>query len=106
MELAVGITIRQLLLHLHCASEFKAPSYASTSPSDSLLGMPIYKFGNQALAGRPLSAFQPASHGSRRRECSDSGDHQAGRRVGTDCHCRDRVLAFPALLCTYTKQIL
>ena len=44
MELAVGITIRQLLLHLYCASEFEAPGHTRTSPGESLLGALNYKF--------------------------------------------------------------
>ena len=47
MEIAVGITVRQLLLHLHCASEFEAPCYANTSPSESLLVVPNYKFSTR-----------------------------------------------------------
>ena len=40
MELAVGVTIRQLLLHVHCASKLEAPGRAGMSPGESLLGMP------------------------------------------------------------------
>ena len=40
MELAIGVTIRQLLLHLHCASEFEAPDDAGVSSDESLLGVP------------------------------------------------------------------
>ena len=44
MELAVGINIKQLLVHFHCASEFEAPGYTSTSSGESLLAVPNYKF--------------------------------------------------------------
>ena len=44
MELVVGITIRQLLLNFHCASELEAPGHIGTSPGKSLLGVPYYKF--------------------------------------------------------------
>ena len=40
MKLAVSITIRELLFHLHCASEFEALGYASVSSSESLIGVP------------------------------------------------------------------
>ena len=39
MELASGVTIRQLLLHLNCASEFEAPGDAGVSAGESLLGV-------------------------------------------------------------------
>ena len=48
MELAIGVTIRQFLLHHHCAIEFEAPGYAGVSPSESLLGVP-----NDELRTRP-----------------------------------------------------
>ena len=44
IKLAVKITIRQLLIHYHCASKFEAPGHASTSPGVSSLGVPNYKF--------------------------------------------------------------
>ena len=45
MELAVGITIRQLLLlHFHYASEFEAHGYTSMSLDESLLAVPNYNF--------------------------------------------------------------
>ena len=47
-----------------------------------------------------LHAVPLPTHGDRRRGCLDSGDHQAGRRAGTACHRRDKVLAFLAPLCT------
>ena len=37
MELAVGVTIRQLLIHLFCTSEFEAPGNSGVSPSEALL---------------------------------------------------------------------
>ena len=37
MELAIGVTIRQLLLHLNCASEFQAPGDSGVSARESLL---------------------------------------------------------------------
>ena len=40
MELAIGVTISQLLLHLNCASEFEAPGGAGVSAGKSLLGVP------------------------------------------------------------------
>ena len=40
MELAVGVTIRQLLFHVHCASKLEAPGHAGVSPRESLLGVP------------------------------------------------------------------
>ena len=39
MELAVSVTIRQLLLHQYYASEFEAPGDASLSSGESLLGV-------------------------------------------------------------------
>ena len=41
MELAVDINIKQVLLHFHCASEFEAFGYASTSSGESLSGCRI-----------------------------------------------------------------
>ena len=40
MELAIGVTIRKLFLHLNCASEFEAPGDAGVSAGESLLGVP------------------------------------------------------------------
>ena len=40
MKLAVSVAIRQLLFHLHCASEFEALGYAGVSSGESLLGEP------------------------------------------------------------------
>ena len=40
MELVIGVTIRQLLLHLNCASEFEAPGDAGVSANESLVAMP------------------------------------------------------------------
>ena len=40
MELAVSVSIRQLLLHFHCASEFEAPGDAGVSAGESLFGVP------------------------------------------------------------------
>ena len=40
MELAVGITIWQLLIHLYCASEFEAPGNSGVFPSEALLWVP------------------------------------------------------------------
>ena len=37
MELAVGVTIRQLLLHVQCAIEFEAPGNSGVFPGESLL---------------------------------------------------------------------
>ena len=36
----MGVTIRQLLLHLNCTSEFEAPRHAGASPSESLFSVP------------------------------------------------------------------
>ena len=40
MEFAVGVTIRQLLIHLHCTSEFEAPGNSGVSPNEPLLWVP------------------------------------------------------------------
>ena len=40
MELAIGVTIKQLLLHLNCASKFEAPGDAGVSAGELLLGVP------------------------------------------------------------------
>ena len=40
MELAVGVTIRQLLFNLHCSSELEAPGDAGVSSGELLLGVP------------------------------------------------------------------
>ena len=45
MKLAIGVTIRQLLIHFHCASEFEVPADAGLSPGKSLLGVLIDKLG-------------------------------------------------------------
>ena len=44
MELAIGVTIRQLLFHLICASEFEAPGDAGVSSRESLHELPNDKF--------------------------------------------------------------
>ena len=54
MELAIGVTIRQLLLHLNCASEFEAPGDAGVSEGESLLGVP----NNQLRARLWLVCYQ------------------------------------------------
>ena len=40
MELDVGVTIRQLLLHVYWPSKFKGPGHAGMSSGKSLLGVP------------------------------------------------------------------
>ena len=40
MKLAVSVIIRQLLLNLHCASDFEAPCDAGVSSGKSLFGVP------------------------------------------------------------------
>ena len=62
MELAVGVTIRQLLHHLHCASEFEAPSDAGVSSDKSLLGVTddklrarLWLVGQQMLLSRQIT---------------------------------------------------
>ena len=40
MELAVGVTIRQLLSHIHLASKFEALCNSGVSPSKPLLWVP------------------------------------------------------------------
>ena len=40
MELAVGVTIRQLFLHVQCAKEFEAPGNLSVSPSETFRWVP------------------------------------------------------------------
>ena len=61
MELAVGVTIRQLLLHVHCPSKLEAPGHASMSPCESLLGVPnnelrtrLWLVGHQVLLSRQI----------------------------------------------------
>ena len=55
MELAVSVTIRQLLLHLHCASEFEAPGDTGVSSGESLLGVPNDKLRARFwLVGHPV----------------------------------------------------
>ena len=61
MELAIGVTIRQLLLHLNCASEFEAPGDAGVSAGESLLGVPndklrarLWLVGYQVLLSRKI----------------------------------------------------
>ena len=43
MELAVSVTIRELVIHLHCVSEYEAPGYAAVSLYESLIGVPNNK---------------------------------------------------------------
>ena len=43
MKIAVSVAIRQLVFHLHCASEFEALGYAGVSSGESLLGVPYDK---------------------------------------------------------------
>ena len=40
MELAVGVTIKQLLHYVHYASSFEAPAHKSVFPGESLLAVP------------------------------------------------------------------
>ena len=40
MKFAVSVAIRQLLFHLHCASEVEALGDAGVSSGESLLGVP------------------------------------------------------------------
>ena len=61
-ELAVGVTFRQLLLQVHCASKFEAPGHAGVSPGESLLGMPndelrtsLWLVGHRLLFSRQIS---------------------------------------------------
>ena len=39
MEVVIGVTIRQLLLHLNCASKFEALGHASVSSGESFLAV-------------------------------------------------------------------
>ena len=62
MELAIGVTIRQLLLHLNCSSEFEAPGDAGVSAGESLLGVPndmlrarLWLVGHQVLLSRQIT---------------------------------------------------
>ena len=62
MELAIGVTIRHLLLHFNCASEFKAPCDACVSAGESLLGVPndkllamLWLVGYQVLLSRQIT---------------------------------------------------
>ena len=98
MELAVSVNIRQLVLHLHCASEFEAPGDPSVFSGKSLFRVPNNMLRLQALAGRPPGVPQPPNHGGRRRGCSDSGDNQANRQASTACRRTGRVHAFLAPL--------
>ena len=55
MELAVADTIRQLLLHLHFASEFEAPGDAGVSLGESLHGVPNDNLRSRLwLVGHPV----------------------------------------------------
>ena len=56
MKLAVSVAIRQLLFHLHCASEFEALGDAGVSSGKSLFGVSnnklrarLWLVGNQVL---------------------------------------------------------
>ena len=40
MELTVGVTIRQIVLHVQCASEFEAPGKSGMSPSEARFWVP------------------------------------------------------------------
>ena len=62
MKLAVGVNIRQLLLHLYCASVFEAPGDAGVSSGKSLLGVPndklharLWLVGHQVLLSRQIT---------------------------------------------------
>ena len=62
MELAVSVTIRLLLLCLHCASEFETPSEAGVSYGESLLGVlndklraRLWLVGHQVLFSRQIT---------------------------------------------------
>ena len=62
MELAIGVTIRQLLLHLNCSSEFEAPGNAGVSAGELLLGVPndklrarLWLVGYKVLLSRQIT---------------------------------------------------
>ena len=62
MKLAVGVTIRQLLLHVNCASKFETPGHAGVSPGESLLEMPndelrtrFWLVGHKLLLSRQIT---------------------------------------------------
>ena len=62
MELAISVTIRQFLLHLHCASELEALGHAGVSPGESLLGVPndelrtrLWLVGHKVLLSRQIT---------------------------------------------------
>ena len=62
MELAIGVIIRQLLLHLNCASELEAPGAAGVSAGESLFGVPndklrvrLWLIGYQVLISRQIT---------------------------------------------------
>ena len=62
MELAIGVTIRQLLLYLNCTSKFEAPSDTGVYAGESLLGVPndklrarLWLVGYQVLFSRQIT---------------------------------------------------
>ena len=62
MELAVGVTIRQFLLHVNCPSKFEAPGTAGLSSGKSLLGVPndelrtrLWLVGHHVLLNRQIT---------------------------------------------------
>ena len=62
MELVVRVTIKQLLLYLHCASESEVPGYPGVSTGESLFRMPndklramIWLVGHQVLLSRHIT---------------------------------------------------
>ena len=62
MKLVVSVAIRQLLFHLHCASEFEALGDAGVSSGKSLLGVPndklrarLWLVGHQVLISRQIT---------------------------------------------------
>ena len=62
MKLAIGVTIRQLLFHLNCATEFEAPGDASVSAGESPLRVPndklharLWLVGYQMLLSRQIT---------------------------------------------------
>ena len=62
MELAIGVTIRKLFLHLNCAIEFEAPGDAGVSAGELLLGVPnnklrarLWLVGYQVLLSRQIT---------------------------------------------------
>ena len=62
MEHAISVTIRQLILHLHCASEFEALGHVGVSPGESLLGVPndelrtrLWLIGHKVLLTRQIT---------------------------------------------------